>query len=155
MTTADHPAVVSTGFAAWLSSDAFKGVDLGVDVVERTRKAYADFPPQTRAEVYVADLDGEVIGWGARDGAPNYISDLWVHPDHQGKGAGKALLLHICDLIRSEGHDKATLHTQANNTGGIRLYERCGFVIVWRGMEHSKSMGIDLEKVHLEKLLDA
>jgi [ribosomal protein S18]-alanine N-acetyltransferase len=47
----------------------------------------------------------------------------------------------------------ATIHTHARNAGAIRLYQRCGFSIVWRGMEYSKSMGVNLEKIHMEKAL--
>ncbi|SMF51225.1 ribosomal-protein-alanine N-acetyltransferase [Xaviernesmea oryzae] len=153
MMTADHAAVDRVGFAAWQSSDAFKGIDLDSDVIERTRQAFAVFPAETDAEVHVAELDGIVVGWGARDRAPDYISDLWVDPAHQGRGIGKALIERLCERIRADGHENVRIDTQGRNTGGIRLYERCGFSITWRGIEHSKSMGIDLEKVHLEKPL--
>lgn len=153
MTVADHNVVGEVGFAAWKSSDAFRGIDLSADVLERTAKAYEIFAGETKGEVWIADLDGEVAGWAARDGAPNYISDIWVSPDHQGKGIGRALVLHSIDCIKAEGHATATIHTHARNAGAIRLYQRCGFVVVWRGIEYSKSMGMDLEKVHLEQSL--
>jgi ribosomal-protein-alanine N-acetyltransferase len=154
MTVADHIVVGEVGFAAWTSSDAFKGVDLTPDVIERTRKAYETFAPETEAEVWIAELAGKVVGWCAREGSPNYISDVWVLPDCQGRGIGRALVLHACERIRAEGHQTATIHTHARNAGAVRLYERCGFTIVWRGIEPSKSMGVDLEKIHLAKPLD-
>ncbi|SFB61111.1 ribosomal-protein-alanine N-acetyltransferase [Rhizobium sp. NFR07] len=159
MTVADHLVVGEVGFAAWKSSDAFKGMLLAPDVIERTREAYESFAPQTQGEVWIADIDGEVVGWAARDGAPNYISDVWIRPDHQGKGKGKgkgigrALVEHACERIEAEGHATATIHSHARNASAIRLYERCGFSTVWRGIEPSKSMGMDLEKIHLEKPL--
>lgn len=58
-------------------------------------------------------------------------------------------MLHLVEVIRAVGHETATIQTQASNVGAIRLYERCGIEIVWRGTEHSKSLGVDLEKVHL------
>jgi [ribosomal protein S18]-alanine N-acetyltransferase len=153
MTVADHQVVGEVGFAAWKSSDAFKGMDLAPEVIERTREAYDSFAPQTQAEVWIAELDGEVVGWCARDGAPNYISDVWIRPDHQGRGIGRALVEHVSERIAAEGHATATIHSHARNAAAIRLYERCGFSIVWRGIEPSKSMGMDLEKVHLQKSL--
>lgn len=153
MTTADHAAVVTVGFAAWLSSDAFKGVALSEEVIGRTRRAFVVFPVETDAEVYVAELGRKVVGWGARDRAPDYISDLWVDPGCQGKGIGRSVIEHLCEHIRADGHASVRIDTQGRNTGGIRLYERCGFVITWRGIEYSQSMGIELEKVHLEKSL--
>ncbi|WP_425298950.1 GNAT family N-acetyltransferase [Rhizobium sullae] len=114
---------------------------------------FAIFPSQTDADIYVAELDRNVVGWSARESSPNYVSDLWVKPDHQGRGIGQALLLHLCDIMAAQGHVKARLDTHAKNSEAIRLYERCGFTIIWRGLEYSKNMGVDLEKVHLEKAL--
>jgi [ribosomal protein S18]-alanine N-acetyltransferase len=128
-------------------------MELTRDIVERTRQAFADFPGEADVEVHVAEFEGKVVGWGARDRAPDYISDLWVLPDQQGKGIGKALIERLCERIRAGGHTNVRIDTHGSNTGALRLYERCGFVIVWRGIEHSKSMGVDLEKVHMKKLL--
>lgn len=153
MTIADHIVVGEVGFAAWKSSDAFKDVDLDQGMIERARSAFETFAPATEAKVYIAERDGKVLGWGAQERAPNDISDLWVRPDQQGKGVGRALLLHLVEVIRAAGYETATIQTQASNVGAIRLYERCGFEIVWRGTEHSKSLGVDLEKVHLETSL--
>ncbi|MGK6312962.1 N-acetyltransferase family protein [Neorhizobium sp. DT-125] len=153
MTAADHQAVAAVGFGAWSASDAFEDSYLDPAVIARVEHEFAVFPSQTEGEIHVAELDGEIVGWGARENAPNYVSDLWVRPDCQGRGVGRALLLYLCDLMISEGLAIARLDTHAKNSGAIRLYERCGFVIVWRGPEYSKSMGVELEKVHLEKTL--
>ena len=153
MTIADHSVVGEVGFAAWESSDAFKGHDLAAEISERVRHECSIFAASTSGDVHIAELDGVIAGWTARDGARDYVSDLWVHPDHQGRGIGRALVLHVLELISVEGHPSARIDTHASNAGAIRLYERCGFAIVWRGIEFSKSMGIDLEKVHMEKAL--
>ncbi|MFB9951029.1 GNAT family N-acetyltransferase [Rhizobium puerariae] len=153
MTAADHEAVGAVGFAAWSASDAFEDSYLDPAVIARVKREFAVFPSQGGAGIYVAELDGQIVGWGARENASNYVSDLWVHPDRQGRGIGRSLLLHLCDLIESEGLATVRLDTHARNSGAIRLYERCGFVITWRGLEYSDSMGVDLEKVHLEKAL--
>ncbi len=151
MMRADRVMIGEIGFRAWVSSDASADVDFDPSVIARTRRAFETFASGTRADVWVAQDGADVIGWGACDGAPNYISDLWVDPDHQRKGVGRCLLLHICGHLHAQGHQTAVIHTQARNSGAINLYERCGFTIVWRGIEHSPSMGVDLDKVHLEK----
>lgn len=150
---ADHQAVGAVGFAAWAASDAFEDSYRDPDVIARVRHEFAIFPKETIGEIFVAERGEMIIGWGARENEPNYVSDLWVHPDHQGKGVGRALLLHLCELMAAEGLATAVLDTHAGNDGAIRLYQRCGFTIVWRGREFSKSMGVELEKVHLEKRL--
>lgn len=150
MTSADHIVVGEIGFAAWKSSDALDGSYLDPDVIRRVHRAYLDFPAEAEGKVHVAELDGRVAGWAARDGAPNYISDVWVDPAFQGRGVGGALVRFLLGAIRREDHNVATIQTHARNEGAIRLYQRCGFAIVWRGLEYSKSMGVELEKVHLE-----
>lgn len=150
---ADHEAVGAVGFAAWAAGAAFEDSYRDPDVIAKVQHEFAVFPRETKGEIFVAELGGEIVGWGAREGKPNYISDLWVHPDHQGKGVGRALLLHFCELMTAEGLATARLDTHARNAGAIRLYERCGFTIIWHGIESSKSMGVPLEKVHMEKRL--
>ncbi|MDP9839715.1 ribosomal-protein-alanine N-acetyltransferase [Neorhizobium huautlense] len=153
MTIADHLVVGEVGFAAWKSSDAFDEVYLDPDVIERVGQEFAIFAENTSGDVHVAELKGVIVGWTARDNDRDYISDVWVHPDHQGRGVGRALVLHILSVIAAEGHPLARIDTHASNANAIRLYERCGFETVWRGIEFSKSMNVDLEKVHLEKRL--
>ncbi|WP_183821961.1 GNAT family N-acetyltransferase [Rhizobium sp. BK377] len=150
---ADHKMVGVVGFAAWAASNAFEASYRDPAVVDRVKQEFAIFPDETTGEIFVAELDGGIVGWGARENTPNYTSDLWVHPDHQGKGIGKALLHHLCELMKGEGLETARLDTHAKNSGAIRLYERCGFKVIWHGIEFSKSMGVPLEKVHLEKRL--
>ncbi|HEV7435587.1 MAG TPA: GNAT family N-acetyltransferase [Pseudorhizobium sp.] len=151
MTVADYTVVGEVGFAAWKSSDAFEEVYLDPQVIERVRREFMAFPAEATSAVHVAEAKGRVIGWAARDGAPNCISDLWVDPEHQGRGVGRALVLHLLDLIAAAGHPLARIQTHAKNAAAIRLYERCGFTMVWRGREFSKSMDVELEKVHLQR----
>lgn len=153
MTVADHAVVGLVGFAAWRSSDAFEDVYLDPQVIDRLRGQFTIFPMETTGDLHVASLDGAIVGWAARDGARDCISDLWVDPNYQGRGVGRTLILRLLDIIGAEDHPLARIQTHAKNGAAIRLYQRCGFIIVWRGREFSKSMGTELEKVHLEKAL--
>ena len=153
MEAADHEAVGALGFAAWAAADAFEDSYRNPDVIAKVRHEFGVFPLQTKGEIFVAELGAEIVGWAAREGEPNYVSDLWVRPDYQGRGVGRTLLLHLCALMAVEGLATARLNTHARNKGAIRLYERCGFTIIWHGIEFSQSMGVPLEKVHLEKRL--
>lgn len=76
-------------------------------------------------------------------------------PTWQGKGIGKALILHFLDRMRAAGLPLATIDTHAKNRAAIGLYQRCGFQIVWRGMEWSDIMKVELEKVKLEQMLSS
>ncbi|WP_454745528.1 N-acetyltransferase family protein [Ciceribacter selenitireducens] len=151
MTEADADRVGKVGFAAWAANPVLN--DFGTDMPDRVRSAFRDFADTGSKVILVAESDGEIIGWTARDGEADYVSDLWVDPDHQGRGAGRALLEHVFSVMRREGIERARIATHARNVAAIRLYERCGFVLVWRGMERSEAMQMDVEKVHLEKAL--
>lgn len=151
MTGADAESVGEVGFVAWAANPILN--DFGTEMPERVHRAFCDFAAIGSAVILVAECDGEIVGWTARDGEPDYVSDLWVHPDHQGRGTGRALLEHVFSVMRSEGIGRACIATHAGNADAIRLYERCGFVLVWRGMERSAAMQMDVEKVHLEKAL--
>ncbi|WP_318013323.1 N-acetyltransferase [Rhizobium sp. 3T7] len=95
-----------------------------------------------------------MAGWGVREDKPNYISDIWIDPACQGRGIGSALVCYFIERIAAGGFKVAKIHTRATNGGAIRLYERAGFSIVWRGKKFDAELGIPLEKVHLTKRLD-
>lgn len=153
MNEADRDAVGLVGFCAWQSSNAFEDVYLDPSVIERVRGEFAQFAATSVSDVAVVEIDGAIAGWGARDGEPHYISDLWVDPKWQGRGIGRALVEHFLEKMRTAGISTATISTHAKNVSAIRLYERCGFRIVWQGQQWSDSMKVELEKVRLEQKL--
>ncbi|SDG78545.1 GNAT family N-acetyltransferase [Pelagibacterium luteolum] len=103
--------------------------------------------------ITVAEHDGALVGWGAREPMSDYISDLWVAPPHQRNGIGRALLSTVEQDIFRSGHDVSVLETHAENGGAIRFYAREGYGIVWRGMKFSRMLGQRVEKVRMEKQL--
>lgn len=153
MQEADRIAVGFIGFSAWQSSSAFDDSYLDPAVIERVRGEFEDFARTTNCDVVVAEIDGNIVGWGARDGQPHYISDLWVHPQWQGHGIGRALIDHFLASMRSAHLPYASIGTHARNHAAIRLYERCGFETIWRGTAWSKSMQVELERVRMQKML--
>jgi GNAT superfamily N-acetyltransferase len=78
-----------------------------------------------RYSVWLAEVDGEIVGFAARDGA--WLIHLYMKPGWTGKGIGKRLL----DVIIKEAATRTQvlrLHTFARNAGARRFYERHGFV---------------------------
>lgn len=73
------------------------------------------------AETWVAEVDGEVVGFIALLG--NEIGGLFVQPCHQGTGIGRALV----DKVQAE---IGTLEVEvfSENSIGRRFYSRYGFV---------------------------
>ncbi|WP_313617860.1 GNAT family N-acetyltransferase [Agrobacterium sp.] len=153
MNEADRHAVGLVGFRAWRSSNAFEEVYHDPAVIARVQDKFSEFAAKAHCDIAVVEIDGEIAGWGARDGEPNHISDLWVDPNWQGRGLGRALVEHFLEKMRAVGISTATISTHARNVAAIRLYQRCGFEIVWQGQQWSDSMKVELEKVRLERAL--
>ncbi|MBD8689215.1 MULTISPECIES: GNAT family N-acetyltransferase [unclassified Rhizobium] len=152
MTEADRIAVGLVGFGAWKSSSAFEGAYLDPVVIERVSGEVETFALQTQCDVAIVEIDGILVGWGACEGDADYISDIWIDPDFQGRGIGRAIVDHFLDQMRSSHIPVAKIATHAQNINAIRLYERCGFHIVWRGPQWSETMQVELQKVRLEKV---
>jgi ribosomal-protein-alanine N-acetyltransferase len=151
MTAADADSVGRVGFDAWAANPVLNA--FGVDMMVRIRLSFRRFATDHFSLITIGELGGEIAGWTAREGTRDYISDLWVSPAHQGLGIGSALLLRTLTEMRSEGLKRARIDTHAANEGAIRLYQELGFAIVWRGMQHSPSMGMAVEKVKMQQVL--
>jgi len=71
--------------------------------------------------------------WGVEDGGifgfiafkPGWVEQLYILPDRQGRGAGRALL-----AVAKEASTKLDLWTFQRNMGARRFYEREGFVAI-------------------------
>ena len=72
---------------------------------------------------WVAEADGEVVGYIAFN--EEWVVHLFVHPDHQGRGHGPALLDHAMADRRER-----QLWTFQENMRARRFYEARGWVAV-------------------------
>jgi ribosomal protein S18 acetylase RimI-like enzyme len=57
-----------------------------------------------------------------------YLAELYVAPQHRGKGLGRALLQTAIDLARARGADHMDLGTSEDDRAARSLYESLGFV---------------------------
>ena len=90
--------------------------------------------------------DGELVGAGRAlaDGLDcSYIADVAVHPEHQGKGLGTAIIEKLVEL--SAGHKKIVLYA---NPGTEAFYRGLGFyrmntaMAIWRDNEQAMTDGL-------------
>jgi GNAT superfamily N-acetyltransferase len=75
---------------------------------------------------WVAELDGQIIGFSYADRTDASIWALFVDPQHEGLGAGKQLLRLAADWLFEIGHDEVRLGTQAK-TRADRFYAAQGW----------------------------
>lgn len=78
----------------------------------------------------VATLNGEPVAFQfstGGEGGNAHLSRMTVHPAHQGKGIGAALLVDAFENYRLQNIKTVTLNTQTDNLASRHLYERFGF----------------------------
>src|SRR6266511_410783 len=56
-----------------------------------------------------------------------FIYDIWVVPEHRGKGVGKALVEWAGEWARKRGHRKIKLEVAETNARARHVYESLGF----------------------------
>jgi putative acetyltransferase len=74
----------------------------------------------------VAELDGAVVGFTALE-PDGHVDMLYVHPDHGGRGAARAMLEAVEARARAAGADR--LFTEASLTARP-VFERLGYVVL-------------------------
>ncbi|MGA2214440.1 MAG: GNAT family N-acetyltransferase [Bryobacteraceae bacterium] len=94
------------------------------------------FGPNPVAEVLLAYWDGEPVGFAlyfrnfstfvGRAGI--YLEDLFVDPDHRGKGIGKALLIRLSQIAVERGDGSVEWTVLDWNTPSIEFYRSLGAV---------------------------
>ena len=56
------------------------------------------------------------------------VRDMFVAPEHRGRGVGRAMLLHVIDAARAAGAVRVSLRTESENAQALALYRGLGFV---------------------------
>jgi GNAT superfamily N-acetyltransferase len=87
-------------------------------------------------EVWVAEDAGVVVGHAALKG--DVLGHLYVHPDHQGRGVGSALLA----VVKRERPEGFRFWVFQPNEGARRFYERHGCRIVELGDGSGNEEGV-------------
>ncbi len=73
------------------------------------------------ADTWIVEQDGELVAFMSI--LEHTIGGLFTHPDHQGKGYGRALVEHSRTL-----HEIVRVEVFRANVRAMAFYESCGFV---------------------------
>lgn len=79
-------------------------------------------------------IAGLIVGWPVEEHW--FIDNIAVDPSQQGAGVGGRLLLHVEQVARAAGLDELRLYTNEVMGQNIAYYERRGFEITHRAIEH-------------------
>jgi mycothiol synthase len=133
-------------------------------VVEVNRVAFANHPEQgqmTRAMLeereaqswfdpagfLLTELEGRLAGFcwtklfAEEDPVLGEIHVIGIHPDFEGKGLGRGLVLAGLDHLAKAGATVGMLFVEADNQSALKLYDRLGFHIV----RTDRSFAIELQ----------
>ncbi len=101
----------------------------------RTRQRLSD--GGSPASTLVATVDGAVAGFAVYgpyrreddtlDPVDGEVMAIYVHPDHQGRGAGRGLMDAAVAALRAAGRGAVRLWVLEENHPARRFYERYGF----------------------------
>jgi GNAT superfamily N-acetyltransferase len=140
MTLADCDRVAEIRVRGW--QHAYRGMmpqsyldGLDVERDAERRREYLARADGAVVNLVAEDAGGEIVGWAChgpyREGevltADAELYAIYVHPDHLGRGAGRALLAELLTRCAAAGHGRLLLWVLKENVRARRFYERAGF----------------------------
>jgi putative acetyltransferase len=94
--------------------------------------------------------DGQLMGGagiyptaGLPDGCCELVK-LYLLPEARGRGLGKMLIEHCCDMARDFGYAHVYLESMPELGKAVGLYERCGFGYLSHPLGQSGHFGCDI-----------
>lgn len=122
LTTADFPAL----YALWTSCPG-----MGLNDRDDTPEGIARYLARNPLTCFGAEEDGMLIGCilAGHDGRRGYIYHTAVHPVHQRRGVGAALVQSALSALRAEGISKVALVAFRHNEAGNTFWEKQGFIL--------------------------
>ena len=111
--------------------------------------------------VIVSEENGVVTGyasfgdWRAFDGFRHTVEhSVYVHPDHQGKGLGLALMVRLIEEAKRIGKHVMVAGIEAQNQASIHLHETLGFVTTGNMPQVGTKFGRWLDLTFMQLQLD-
>ena len=114
-TAADCGAIIEVWSAASLFATPFLSEEFLAEEREKIRTVWL-----SEAETWVFEDNSSVVGFLSLIG--NEVGAIFVHPDNQGQGIGRALMDHAASL-----RDDLFVDVFEENSVGRRFYDRYGF----------------------------
>jgi L-amino acid N-acyltransferase YncA len=110
--------------------------------------------------VTVAELGGEVVGWGAlsrfhaRSAYRRTVENaVYVRHGVHRRGVGRALMVDLIERARSLGHHTVIALVDAEQRGSLALHERLGFARAGHLREAGFKFDRWLDVVYLQRML--
>lgn len=141
------------GLRAWQKAMAAMGETDAL--LDAARSAFSNFTHNSWLTITVAELNGQIVGWAAREKFDETISDFWIDPSFTRQGVGAALLSQIETDIADQGFSSAGMQTHSGNNEAINFFQKHGYSIHWLSIVYNPKLDRDVPSVGLTKPLES
>ncbi|QCO00454.1 N-acetyltransferase family protein (plasmid) [Azospirillum argentinense] len=155
-TEADLPRILEITNEAIANTTAVWSL---VPATLESRKAWMLDRQSRGFPILVADQDGAVLGFASYgdyrpwDGYLHTVEhSIYVHPDAQGRGVGRALLAALVERAEAQGKHAMVAGIEAGNTASIALHRRAGFEEAGQLRQVGRKFGRWLDLLFMQKL---
>jgi len=135
--------------------------DIEPFTVETRRPWFDHYADSGRHQIFVAQLDDGVVGYATTSlfrpkaaYATSVETSIYIYPEHQGKGLGRALYAALFQALEKEDVHRAYAGMTLPNEASIALHERFGF----KPLATYHEVGRKFDRYHdvlwMEKALD-
>lgn len=137
------PADVDCLFDIWLRSVRATHLFLRETDIQAMLPDVREYLLAATATLWVLEVDtGQAVGFMGLTGGE--IDSLFLAPEFQRRGGGRALVQHARDLA-----GELTVSVNEQNPGAVRFYEACGFVVT--GRSETDSAGRPFPLLHMKR----
>lgn len=143
--------LAALGLRAWEMAMAPIGVTKALS--DNARSAFENFTLSSWLSITVAEFDGEIVGWAAREHFDDKISDFWIEPEYQRKGVGSALLADVEREIIGQGFTSVRVESHAQNDQAIAFFQKHGYSVNWLTVTYAPKLDRDVQSIGLSKQL--
>jgi ribosomal-protein-alanine N-acetyltransferase len=147
----EAPLLTDIGLRAW--AQAMGAIGGSAELRDNAYSAFSNFTQSSWLTITVVEVGGGVVGWAAREGLDEVISDFWIDPAHQRQGLGSALLQELEGEILKQGFMAARLETHAHNTDAVHFFEKNGYSVNWLSVSYAPKLDQDVQSVGMSKQL--
>ena len=122
----DLDDIISLHREVLIRENAYRGDGIWESDLHNIQEIYLN----SRGDFVAGIIDNRIIAMGALkqiDDETAEITRMRVHPDFQGKGYGRDILLHLEKTALLLNYRKLVLETDKSLTAAIKLYKRNGF----------------------------
>lgn len=122
ITAADYDGL----YALWLACEG-----MGLNDQDDSPEGIARYLRRNPDTCFAAEEDGQLVGCilAGHDGRRGYIYHTAVHPAHQRRGIGAALVRAAMEALKAEGIHKVALLVFRRNEKGNAFWEKQGFTL--------------------------